>query len=293
MNRGNTGAVADTLTGTLFVVATPIGNLEDITARAASVLRGVGIVAAEDTRRSRVLLAAIGATPSQLLSLGNHNESASSEGVLTLLLAGADVALVSDAGTPLVSDPGFELVRAAFNAGVTVVPIPGVSAVTAALSVCPLPVSRFQFEGFLPAKSGQRQGRLAALADTAVALVCFESARRLADTLADIVTVMGDRQVFLAKEISKIHETFLVGSASELGARAVAERDFARGEYVLVIAPDARADESLSTAARALIRHLCDELPPSQAARIAARSLGIAKAQAYEFALSVRSEAGQ
>jgi 16S rRNA (cytidine1402-2'-O)-methyltransferase len=276
-------------TGTLYIVATPIGNPEDITARAVNVLRGVATVAAEDTRRARVLLANIGAAPRQLLSLANHNESARSTQVLARLRAGEDVALVSDAGTPLISDPGFELVRAARAAGVLVVPTPGVSALTAALSVCPIPVDRFRFEGFLPAKAAQRQRRLRQLADAEISLVCFETARRLEACLGDVAAEMGDRQIFLAKEISKQHERYLTGAATELRAAVIADAELALGEYVLVIAADSGDVATLNEGARALVRILCEELPPSQAARIAARSLGVPKAAAYEFALSLRA----
>ncbi len=279
--------------GTLFVVATPIGNLEDITARAANVLRGVAIVAAEDTRHSRVLLRAIGAAPREVMSLGNHNESSSSAALLARLCAGEDVALVSDAGTPLISDPGFELVRAAHAAEVPVVPLPGVSAVTAALSVCPLPVVRFQFEGFLPSKSGSRLHRLAELADLDLSLVCFESPRRLSGCLQDVLSTMGNRQVFLAKEITKVHERFQVGRVADVLAAVEADAESSLGEYVLVIAAAERSDESLNVSARTLIRHLCEELPPSQAARLAAKSLNVPKAVAYEFAVSLRSPGGE
>ncbi|NJN51818.1 MAG: rRNA (cytidine-2'-O-)-methyltransferase, partial [Gammaproteobacteria bacterium] len=194
----------------------------------------------------------------------------------------------SDAGTPLVSDPGFELVRAAFDAEVPVVPLPGVSAVTAALSVSPLPVSRFLFEGFLPSKAAQRRSRLAHLCDLDVSIVCFESPRRLGEMLADVVEVMGDRRVFLAKEITKIHERFTAGTAATLRDVVAADPAYALGEYVVVIGAAERDGDALSGAARKLIRHLCDELPPSQAARIAARCLDVTKSQAYEFAMSLR-----
>jgi 16S rRNA (cytidine1402-2'-O)-methyltransferase len=193
--------------GTLFVVATPIGNLEDITLRAADVLRRVAIVAAEDTRRSRVLLAHIGATPQRLLSFHDHNESARSGQLLALLQQGHDVALVSDAGTPLISDPGFELVRLVRSHGVRVVPIPGPSAVMAALSASSVPVDRFYFEGFLPARSEARRKRLAELVTLPVSVVFFEAARRVRATLAELAKIVSaQRQVLLAKELTKIHE---------------------------------------------------------------------------------------
>ena len=191
--------------GTLFVVATPIGNLDDITLRAVDVLKSVAIVAAEDTRRSGVLLAHIGARPERLLSLHDHNEGGRSEQLLDLLQRGHDVALISDAGTPLISDPGFELVRRVRGEGVRVVPIPGPSSVTAALSASPLPIERFLFEGFLPSRATARRKRLRELAASSVAVVFFEAARRLRETLDDLVGIVdGDRQILLAKELTKI-----------------------------------------------------------------------------------------
>ncbi len=278
--------------GTLYVVATPIGNLDDITMRAANVLRGVEIVAAEDTRRSRVLLAHIGATPARLVSLAAHNEPVSTGKLLDRLGAGHDVAVISDAGTPLLSDPGFELVRAARAAGIAIVPIPGASALTAALSVCPLPVGRFHFEGFLPAKASQRRRRLASLANLPTACVFFEAARRLADMLDDVRAIVGERDVFIAKEITKLHERFEAGTVSAMRQLVETDASFAQGEYVVVVAPQASAPSGLSEAGRELIRALCEELPPAQAARIAARCLDVPKAVAYEFALALKGEGG-
>jgi 16S rRNA (cytidine1402-2'-O)-methyltransferase len=276
----------ETRTGTLFVVATPIGNLGDIGARAAEILRRVAMVAAEDTRRSRVLLAELGAAPRELMSLANHNETERTARVLRVLESGADVALVSDAGTPLVSDPGFELVRAAHARGITVVPIPGPSALIAALSVSPLPVERFHFEGFLSARSPQRRRRLAELAGLDVALVCFETARRLGAFLADVIDVMGpQRAIYLAKELTKIHERLLVGSAAELLRRLEVEDELVRGEFVAVIAPAAQA-AALTDDGRRLVRILCEELSPAQAARLAAAFLGLPKSVLYEYAMA-------
>ena len=159
--------------GNLFIVATPIGHLDDISARAADVLNSVQIVAAEDTRRSRILLNKLGAESTRMIALNEHNEQARVGRLIEKLQAGFDIAVVSDAGTPLISDPGFRLVRAAWDCGIKVVPIPGCSAVMAALSICPLPVDRFLFEGFLPAKSGQRKKRLEEITNTHAALIFF------------------------------------------------------------------------------------------------------------------------
>jgi len=279
-------------TGTLYVVATPIGNLGDIGARAAAILKRVPTIAAEDTRRSRVLLAEIGASPARILSLADHNEGPRSLEVLDILQRGEDVALVSDAGTPLISDPGYELVREAHARSIPVVPVPGPSAVMAALSVSPLPVERFCFEGFLPAKSQQRRKRLVELAALDVSLVCFEAARRLPDLLNDVADVMGaDRGVYLAKELTKIHERLLVGTAADLAAVVAEDTELTLGEYVVVIAAGATRT-TMDDAARRLVRALCEELPPAQAARLAAKALDLPKKPLYDYALSLKTEPG-
>jgi 16S rRNA (cytidine1402-2'-O)-methyltransferase len=275
-------------TGTLYVVATPIGNLGDLGARAADVLKRVRTIAAEDTRRTRVLLADIGASPARLLSLADHNEGPRSAEVLDILQRGDDVALVSDAGTPLLSDPGFELVRAAHARGISVVPIPGPSAVAAALSVSPLPVDRFRFEGFLPAKPQQRRKRLLELAAADVSIVCFEAARRLGEMIADVADLLGaDRPVYLAKELTKVHERLLYGTAASLAERVAADPELALGEYVVVVAP-AAARTSLDETARRFVRVLCEELAPTQAARLAAKAFGLPKQSLYDYAMTLR-----
>jgi 16S rRNA (cytidine1402-2'-O)-methyltransferase len=273
--------------GTLFVVATPIGNLDDITLRAVDVLKSVAIVAAEDTRRSGVLLAHIGARPERLLSLHDHNESGRSEQLLDLLQRGNDVALVSDAGTPLISDPGFELVRRVRREGVRVVPIPGPSALTAVLSASPLPIERFLFEGFLPSRSTARQKRLRELSASAVAVVFFEAARRLRRTLSDLIEIVEpEREILLAKELTKVHERIECGALGELPERLDGEF-FERGEFVCVLAP---ADDAVmrDTDAAALMNVLCDELPPAQAARIAARITHRPRDEMYEYAVKLQ-----
>lgn len=239
-----------------------------------------------------MLLAEIGAAPGRLLSLADHNEGPRSAEVLDILQRGEDVALVSDAGTPLISDPGFELVREAHAREIPVVPVPGPSAVIAALSVSPLPVERFWFEGFLPARPQQRRKRLVELSDLDVSLVCFEAARRLPELLADVVDVMGpDRNVYLAKELTKIHERLLSGVARELQDRVAGDPDLLLGEYVVVIAAGA-ARVTMDAAARRLVRALCEELSPAQAARLAAKALDLPKKPLYDYALSLKSERG-
>lgn len=270
--------------GTLFVVATPIGNLDDLTVRAANVLRSAQIVAAEDTRRTRVLLAHVDARPDVLLSLHDFNEDAASRRVLGELAGGHDVALVSDAGTPLLSDPGFRLVRAAYERGIRVVPVPGPSAVTAALSVSPVPVERFRFEGFLPAKQGALEKCLRHIAVSDVTVVCFESPRRLRATLETLQRILEpERQIVLAKELTKLHEQLVSGTPAEVLRWLVDEPDRARGEFVLIIAP-APSGTLADAEARRLLEVLCEELPPSQAARLAAKFTGASKRTLYDHA---------
>ena len=275
--------------GTLFVVATPIGNLADITQRAVDVLKRVAIVAAEDTRRSRVLLAHIRATPRKLLSLHDHNERERSAEVLGLLQQGHDVALVSDAGTPLISDPGFSLVRQVRQHGIAVVPIPGPSAVMAALSVSSLPVDRFLFEGFLPARSEGRRKRIAAIGNSLVAVVFFEAARRIRSSLRDIAEILGDeRQVMLAKELTKLHERVEIGAVGDLVVRLEHDEFFDAGEFVGILAPPEKPAAVEPLGAQSVLQVLCDELPPAQAARLAARLCNRPRRDMYELALALR-----
>ncbi len=275
----------------LFVVATPIGNLDDITLRAVDVLKSVAIVAAEDTRRSGVLLAHIGARPERLLSLHDHNESGRSEQLLQLLQQGNDVALVSDAGTPLISDPGFELVRRVSGAGVRVVPIPGPSALTATLSASPLPVERFLFEGFLPARPVARRKRLRELALSSVAVVFFEAARRLRDTLSELRTIVDtERRLLLAKELTKLHERIESGTIAQLMQRADDGEFFEHGEFVCVLEPLPNAASADDDEVVMVMKVLCDELPPAQAARIAARITKRPRNELYDYAVAQRRD---
>ena len=271
-------------------MATPIGNLEDITLRAVNVLKTVPIVAAEDTRRSRHLLTHLGASPERILSLHDHNESARTAVILGILEDGSDVALVSDAGTPLLSDPGFELVRAAHAAGIEVVPIPGPSALMAAISVSPVPVDRFFFEGFLPSRRAQRRRRLVELDELGVSVVFFESPRRMSETLNDLGEVLGwERELVVAKELTKIHERIESGTV-----RALAELGdglLGKGEFVCVVprANDGVAD--LGAAARRLMQVLCEELSPAQAARLAAKATRVPRGELYDYAMRLRRRA--
>jgi len=278
--------------GTLLVVATPIGNLADLSPRAREALGRAAVIAAEDTRHTRALLQAMGVgTP--LLSLHAHNEPQRVPELLERLAAGEDVALVSDAGTPLLSDPGFELVSRAAQAGFAVHSIPGPSAVTAALAVAGLPTHRFCFEGFLPARAAERRAALASLAHEARTLVFFEAPHRIEAALADLAAELGaGRQAVVARELTKAHETIYRGTLGELSARAAREENFARGELTLVVhgaAPESAAVDGAEL--RRTMEILLKELPPGRAAATAAQLTGATRAAAY--ALATRAGPGR
>jgi len=270
-------------TGRLFVVATPIGNLEDISLRALRVLAEVDVVAAEDTRHSRALLARHG-LERPLLALHEHNEEQQAPHLIDRLQQGAAIALISDAGTPLLSDPGFRLVALAVDAGIEVVAVPGPSAVTAALSISGLPTDRFVFEGFLPARRSARRKALAKLTDESRTLVLFESSHRIAECLADLVEAFGaERRAAVCREMTKQFETVLRGSLTELAEQVSADPNQRKGEFVLVVAGcEAVADGALPEALR-LARELQPLVGSSQAARIAARLLEVPRRQVYDM----------
>ena len=264
--------------GCLYVVATPIGNLEDITARAVRILKTTPTLACEDTRRCRILLRHIGAEPSELIPLHERNEMAASRLALRRLKAGKDVALVSDAGTPLVSDPGFALVREATAAGIAVIPIPGPSALTAALSASPAPAGQFFFEGFLPPRRSARRATLERLLKRPEATVFFEAPHRIAATLADLVELgAADRPLTVARELTKAFETILHGPVAQVADQLGAPR----GEYVCILA--GAASPPLA-AADAVLETLLEELPPAQAARLASQLTGASRAALYRRA---------
>jgi len=272
--------------GRLQVVATPIGNLADLSPRAREALAHADVIAAEDTRHTALLLKAAGIATS-LVSLHEHNELQRTPALLARLAAGETVALVSDAGTPLLSDPGFELVRRAAQAGYTVSAIPGPSAVVAALTVAALPTDRFCFEGFLPARERERRTALAALAREVRTLVFFEAPHRIAAALADMEAELGpDRPAVVARELTKVHETIYRGTLAELAARAREDTNLARGEITVVVhgAPAAAqgVDERLL---RRTVELLAKELPPGRAAAIAAQLTGATRAAAYALAM--------
>ena len=274
------------MSGVLYVVATPIGNLGDVSARAREILAAASVVAAEDTRHSGRLLRELG-LERPLVSLHEHNERARVAELVGRLQGGESVALVSDAGTPLVSDPGYLLVAAAVEAGIAVAPVPGPSAAIAALSASGLPCDRFCFEGFLPARAEARRRRLAQLAAEPRTLVLYEAPHRIAECLADLAAACGPgRRACVARELTKRFETFYRGTLGELAARAGSDADMARGESVVIVegAPPAEPGAAeLDNMLAVLLRHL----PPSAAAAAAASLAGVRRADAYARALAL------
>ncbi|OHV12230.1 16S rRNA (cytidine(1402)-2'-O)-methyltransferase [Kushneria phosphatilytica] len=276
--------------GALYVVATPIGNLDDLSARAVEVLGQVDLVAAEDTRHSSRLLSHLGLQVS-LMSLHDHNEAARVEKLREIVAAGQQVALISDAGTPLISDPGYRVVRALRDAGLRVVPIPGPCALVTALSAAGLPTDRFLFEGFLPARSGTRRNRLNALSGMTATLVFYEAPHRIVALLEDIAAIFGEREVVVARELTKTFETFLVGSAFQLQQHMASDDNQTRGEFVVMVAPapERKHEEHASLEAEQLLMTLLDEgVGSKQAAAIASRLMGGRKGEWYQRVLTLR-----
>jgi 16S rRNA (cytidine1402-2'-O)-methyltransferase len=271
--------------GTLFIVSTPIGNLEDITLRAVRVLGEVSLIACEDTRHTRKLLDHLGiVTPAT--SYHEHNEVSKAEELVGKLQAGSDVALVSDAGTPLISDPGYRIVAAAVGAGIPVVPIPGPSAILGALTAAGLPTDSFRFGGFLPPKSAQRRKLLEDLATESATLVFYEAPHRILDALEDVEAVLGPRQVVLARELTKLHEEFLRGTASEVRAE-LAGRPAVKGEMTLLIG---KAKEG-STHSHKSVEDAVAELeqqgvPRMDAIKQVAKARGMGKRDVYRLLTS-------
>ncbi len=276
------------MAGTLHVVATPIGNLGDLSARAADVLRAADVVVAEDTRRTRTLLAHVGAHPADLWSLPAFDEEGRVARVVDRLAAGATVALVTDAGTPGVSDPGTRLVSAAWEAGARVVPVPGPSAALTALSASGIPADRFLFAGFLPRKGGSRAATLAWLAGLPATLVLFEAGNRAGETLSDLEAVLGDRQAALARELTKLHEEILRGRLSEIRVRLGGE---ARGEVTIVVAGAGGEPAAVAPpepVEEEIRRRLAAGEGPTAVARAVARGRDIPRGEAYALVEAVR-----
>lgn len=276
-------------TGTLFIVATPIGNLDDFSPRAVSCLKQVNLIAAEDTRHSRKLLDAWGInTP--MMALHEHNEQASSEKVIQRLQAGDDIALISDAGTPLISDPGGRLLPKAVAANINISPIPGACAATAALSASGLAAQPHWFEGFLPAKRNDRRKRLEALKNTPATLIFYEAPHRIVEFMNDAQMVLGEqRQACIAREISKKYEQFQYGSIASL-VTALAALEQQRGEHVVII-EGAQADSNNNLnaiSAEKALTTLLPHLPVKTAAKLAAELTGASKNELYQQALLLK-----
>lgn len=276
--------------GTLYIVATPIGNLGDISERAIAVLRDASVIAVEDTRHSRKLLLQFGiSTP--MLALHDYNESERVAQILTRLANGDSVALISDAGTPLISDPGYQLVRQAHAQCIPVVPVPGACAAIAALCAAGLPTDRFAFEGFLPAKSAARVAALNELAHDPRTLVFYEAPHRIVECLVDMVACFGaEREVTLARELTKTFETLVHTTLAALLERVRNDANQQKGEIVLVVAGNTAVADEVDTAATHTLQVLLEELPVKQAAALAARITGMKKNLLYETALQLKRE---
>ena len=284
---------SDNMAGTLYIVATPIGNLEDITQRALRVLGEVDVVACEDTRRTRVLLNHFG-IKTKTISYHEHNERERAEQICKLLVAGKNVALVSDAGTPLINDPGFRLTNAAIESNLAVVPIPGPAALVSALVASGLPSDQFFFAGFLPARGNARRAKLEELRAVPATMVFYEAPHRIAATLADALEVLGNRPAAVARELTKIHEEIVRGSLRDLIQRF---GNGARGEMVLLISgaevDEASAAGETETASRKLIERLSElereGLDAKAALKKAAREVGMKRAEAYRLVVAQKN----
>ena len=275
------------MSGTLFIVATPIGNLEDLTPRARQTLAEVSLIAAEDTRHTGRLLMHIGCKTRQM-ALHDHNEEKITGSIIERLEAGDNVALVSDAGTPLVSDPGFRLVRAAHEHGISVTPIPGASAVTAALSVAGIATDRFCFEGFLPAKRAARRDSLEKLVNERRTIVIYESVHRIEDCLTDLVDVFGpDRQAFIGRELTKMHEQCVQDPLGKLMQQIKDHSIVGKGEFVIVVAGSAAIEKSDLEIDR-LLRSLRSHLSAKDAAKVAAEATGQKRNELYARLLEIK-----
>jgi 16S rRNA (cytidine1402-2'-O)-methyltransferase len=287
-----TSAAANSPLGSLYVVATPIGNLDDISARALNILRSVALIAAEDTRHSARLMQHFGiSTP--LAACHEHNERDQGGRFLARLQAGEDVALISDAGTPLISDPGYHLVRQARAAGIAVVPVPGACALIAALSAAGLPSDRFIFEGFLPAKAAGRRARLEQVKEEPRTLIFYEAPHRILECLQDMQAVFGDeRPALLARELTKTFETLKGMPLAELAAWVAADSNQQRGECVVLVAgwQAPEGEEAVSAEAMRVLNLLLAEMPLKRAAALAAEITGVRKNLLYQVALEQQKD---
>ena len=281
--------VESPLPASLFIVATPIGNLDDMSMRAIDVLRSVALIAAEDTRHSAKLLRHFDIrTP--LISYHDHSDTSDLHGMLKRLRTGETIALISDAGTPLVSDPGYKLVEACHRERIPVVPIPGPSATVTALSAAGLPTDHFYFEGFLPPKPGQRANRLKTLTAIQGTLIFFESPRRLVASLEAMHEVLGDRKAALCRELTKAHETIYRAVLSELHEFVLSDANQQRGEVVVLVHGFDPAMVTLTPETAQLLARLADELPPRRAAAVVADITGLSARQLYQWLLDRRND---
>ena len=271
--------------GVFYVIATPIGNLSDITQRAIDVIGALDVLYAEDTRHTGKLCMHFGLSP-KLRSLHDHNEQERISGIIEQLSDGLSVGLVSDAGTPLISDPGYKIVAACHEAGLTVTPVPGVSSLTAVLSVCGLPTDRFLFNGFLPSKTTARQKLLATLQHVTESLVFFESRHRIGESLSDILQVMGDRKICVAREVTKSFETIVNGKLSVIRQQFIDNPEWHRGEFVMVLAGATESEGQLTEEVANLLVDLAAEIPPKQAAKLVARHSGVKTRELYDWLLA-------
>jgi len=278
------------MAGTLYIVPTPIGNLDDITLRALRVLKEVELIAAEDTRHTQHLLSHFG-IKTALTSYHEHNERDKARMLVERLKSGASIALVSDAGTPAVSDPGYRIVVEAIRAGIKVLPLPGAAALTTALCASGLPTDRFLFEGFLPAKSRERKGKLQSLRAETATLVFYEAPHRLLDTLGDLLKILGDREIAVARELTKVHEEFVRGNLSEV-ISALADRDI-KGEIVLIVQGATGEAQVCEADLQAVIRQLVgDGMGVKEIAELLGERYGLAKKEVYRLALDLKAPKG-
>jgi len=275
--------------GTLYVVATPIGNLEDMTPRAIRILSEADLIAAEDTRHSGKLLRHFG-IGTETVAVHEHNERSQVPKLIEILKSGKSIAFISDAGTPLVSDPGFQLVRAARQAGLTVTPVPGACAAIAALSAAGLPSDRFVVEGFPPAKSAARRAVFEKLREESRTLIFYESPHRILESLKDMAEIFGStREAVLARELTKQFETVRGGGLAELHDWVSSDKHQQLGEFVILIHGVPRTEwEAIDTEAERVLKLLLEELPVSQAAALAAKITGLKKNKLYEYALAFK-----
>lgn len=273
--------------GTLYVVATPIGNIEDISARAIATLKEVSLIAAEDTRHSQRLCQHY-AINTPMISLHEHNEQARVEQIAERLQQGDSIALISDAGTPLISDPGFKLVRELRAKGCSISPIPGPSALITALSVAGIATDSFSFFGFLPAKSSSRKQKYQDLSSRNETLVFYESSHRILASLQDALAVLGNRHAVIARELTKTFETILDGNLEDLIEAVSTDSNQSKGEFVLIISGQDKESSQNSVDSEQLLSELIKELPPNKAAKIVAKVTGEKKKDLYQKALELK-----